>query len=340
MKPNNGDENKALTPSEWGRSLKIPDQTIQEVTLFSDMGWAMDNNNKSRQLSIHEKKMVALACVKTGLSVMGKQVIFLGNSLYVTKGGKIAMARKDKDRPLAKIEVRPATETERQDYGVVHNDPTKPLECEHLWFAEIYALFNGDVMKVSDAYGHACVSNIKLYGKEKDPRRYCADMASTRAVSRALTLAYDFFGFESWEEVGLQPGPVEASYTIEDGKTATETVKNIIAEKAEEVALPETLEKVSAGYVQVEGGDEPVVPVTAIHVLQLMEEHVDSLPEGFRKKYPDQRVMLYGQEALDGLKDKIERFALPQGGPDSGETEEIGSETGQPIPVREEGAAG
>ncbi len=229
----NQNKDNAVIPSQWAKSLKIPETAIQEVKLYSNLGWAMDAYGKPRQLSIDEQKMMALATYKLGFSAMGKQLIFLGNSLYVTKGGKIAVARKDEKMPMTRVKVRPATSDERVAYGILHNEPEEQANYEHLWYAEIFARIDGETVSVSDAYGHACVSNIKLYGKEKDPRRLCADMASTRAISRALSQAYDFFGIDSFEEVAMMPDnnktePIDVSADVTTVEPEGNAVKDVL----------------------------------------------------------------------------------------------------------------
>ncbi len=207
---NENPETKALT---WRETMKIPPMVWEEVITFDGLGWAIDKYNQPMALTDPEKKVLCLFIVKSGLSLVGKQAMFLGNSVYVSKTGKIAVAKKDKKMPLARIDVRAATEAERSGYGIAEQENPTKATYEHLWYAQIFAWTgppdceskDKTVQPVAEAFGHAFLGNIKLKGKENDPVRLCADMAQTRAVSRALTYAYDFFGAESLEEVWDRP---------------------------------------------------------------------------------------------------------------------------------------
>jgi len=310
------DQNGSKVQSKWGDEMGIAETTTQEVSLFSSMGWALDNYGKPRQLSNDEKKMIALACHNTGLSVMGKQIMYLGNSLYVTKSGKISVSRRDKERPLHRIKVRPATEEERTAYGTIHNKPnateTRQIKTrngsytaevslyEHLWYAEIHAKIDDKVEIVSDAFGHACIDNIRLNQKEKDPRRLCADMASTRAVSRALTQAYDFFGIESYEEVALRAEPIDVSYEEVDPTEKTDKLADELSEQA---------------------GTDEGEQVSMKAVQKLRDENKDLLPTDKLTKFNDERLAGLTADGLrvtsEEIKELIDEAKKASGGHES-----------------------
>lgn len=235
MDKNNGKE----VARTWGETLHIPPAIIEEVKMFDGAGWALASSGQPRQLTAPELKLVALICHRTGLSVAGKQMIFLGNSLYITKGGKVAKARQDEKMPLVRVETRPATDEERQAEGLpAVGEQSDPTKRDYLAYAEIHAKVDDKVEKVSSAFGHANVGNINLRGKERDSFRLCKDMSETRAISRALSQVYDFFGLASYEEVAMGR-PVEAEYTVEDnGKTTTENLTDRMKKKADD--LPAT----------------------------------------------------------------------------------------------------
>ena len=256
-------EEQAVVPSRWAKSMDISETVVQEVKLFNNMGWALDGYGKPKKLSEDENKMMALICHKLGLSPVGKQVFFLGNSVYVAKTGKISKARRDANMPLVRIDVRPATEEEREAAGLIYNDPEEAKKFEHYWHATIFAKLDGEVIQVANEFGHACVSNINLRGKENDPRRLCSDMAKTRAISRGLSMVYDFFGVDSYEEVAL-------------GQPKANEVIDVEAEVVE----------------QTEGG------CSIQDVLVFMEENREHLPPAQFEKYTEERLKTYHPDAL------------------------------------------
>lgn len=267
-------DDKAVVNSEWGKSLSIPEQVIQEVKLFNQLGWALDNYGKPRELSEPESKMMALICHKLGLSPVGKQVMFLGNSIYVAKSGKVSKARRDDIMPLVRATVRPATLDERKFAGLIHNDPEKALVFEHYWHAEIYAMVKGEIQLVASEFGHACVGNINLRGKEVDPRRLCSDMAKTRAVSRALSMIYDFYGVESYEEVAINNNNQPSQPVLD---TTVEIVDDT------------------------EGG------CSVQDVLKLMEDNKEYLPENIDKKYTKEVLSKYTPDGLLKTKEMLDK---------------------------------
>lgn len=297
------DPNKELTVSKWGEAVGVPESIIQEVKTFASSGWALNSYGQSRELNLSEIKMCALACQRTGLSLIGKQVIFLGNGLYVTKGGKIAVARNDKVNPLSRVDVRPATDDERESYGLRFSNPEDALKYEHLWYAEIYVRNKeGQPEKVSNSFGHACIGNIKLKGREQDPTRLCADMASTRAVSRALSQFYDFFGMESVEEI-LQ-APLD---------TRCDVLPTSEPENGRTNAL--------AGKIGVEESQEH--GMDAAHLIAEIETR--ELPDEIKAQYGFERLETFNQEALNNVWKEIQgmpKVSTPEAEQQKGSGEE------------------
>lgn len=313
-------DDKALTESAFGDSLGIPKDVIAEVKVWAQSGWVKDGFGNVRELTPNEQKMVALVAWKTGLSVVGKHVIMLGDTLYVSKQGKVRVARHDKELPYVRCETRPATAEERKMAGLIYNDPEDWQKFEHYWRAEVYAIVAGSVEKVANSYGHACVANINLKGKTADPRRLCSGMAETRAVSRALSSVYDFFGMESMEEVAVarqmeQHEVIEAKSEVVGESKSVDDVLQLLEDNADSIP-PEYAEKYSkekiarmdgrtrddlyaalAATIETNGGGAPDA-VTLEQVLAFMEEHSDALPENLLKKYTRERLESYTQEAL------------------------------------------
>ena len=316
-----GEVRDDLTPSQWAVKLGIPEQIIQEVKTFSSAGWALDSNNQPRNLNAWEMKALALQAYKSGLSVLGKQLFFLGNGIYVGKSGKVSIARRDTGIPFVRATVRPASKQERENYGIVNNDPAEPMLYEHLWFAEVYAKVEGKVEKVSDSFGHACISNIHLKYKEKDPIRLCADMASTRAISRALSLVYDFFGLESWEEVVLGQEIPATAVVVETRSVKDKILDKIGTVPAEQVSPPPPA--------------EPPVPVETIQsklideIMGLFSEHGKKFSQAERTFYSNRKnVEDYGEAELLTIRDRLfKKIGIDI--PKAGEPEEAEGSEGQ-----------
>lgn len=310
-----------LTPSKWAASLNIPEVIIQEVKLFSQMGWALDGSGKSRSLTPIEQKFLALKCHQSGLSLAAGHMIFLGTKLYVTIAGKRAAAMKDPVKPYFRVAIRPATKEEREMYGIQNNDPKLPKLFEHLWYAEIFALIGGKEVLVGADYGHACYQNINLRGKDTDTVHLCADMAKTRAQGRALSQSYDFFGLDGYEEVGTLP----TTYEIipDPQKSLTERLKD----KALEIeTVPAQVPPPPPVQEQTESGDNTPAPedtwsgpvednqpavadtptqaprsvgeVTVQDVLLFIEENKDVLPPADRSRFTEAKLKRYKPEAL------------------------------------------
>lgn len=314
-----------LTPSKWAASLNIPEVIIQEVKLFSQMGWALDGSGKSRALTPIEQKFLSLKCHQSGLSLAAGHMIFLGTKLYVTIAGKRAAAMKDPVKPYFRAAIRPATKEERELYGISNNDPKLPKLFEHLWYAEIFALIGGKEVLVGADYGHASYANINLRGKDTDTVHLCADMAKTRAQGRALSQSYDFFGLDGYEEVGTLP----TTYEIieEPQKSLTERLKD----KALEIeTVPAQVPPPPPVQEQTESGDNTPAPedtgsgpadepvfstnsapldtptqtpsnkgeVTVQDVLLFIEENKDVLPPADRSRFTEAKLKRYKPEAL------------------------------------------
>ena len=310
-----------LTPSKWAASLNIPEVVIQEVKLFSQMGWAMDGSGKSRALTPIEQKFLALKCHQSGLSLAAGHMIFLGTKLYVTISGKRSAAMKDPNKPYFRAAIRPATKEEREMYGISNNDTKLPKLFEHLWYAEIFSLIGGKEVLVGADYGHASYANINLRGKDTDTVHLCADMAKTRAQGRALSQAYDFFGLDGYEEVGTLPTTYEVIQ--EPQKSLTDRLKD----KALEIEIvPAQVPPPPPVQEQTESGANPPAPedtgsgpaddnfpavvdtptqaprnvgeVTVQDVLLFIEENKDVLPPADRSRFTKAKLERYKPEAL------------------------------------------
>lgn len=326
-----------LTPSKWAAALGISEIIMQRVKTYSEAGWATDGNGASRKLSLPEMKMLAIAEHETGLSAAAGQLLFLGNKLYIPVAGKRAKALKDKDKPLWAVKTDFASADERAAYGVVNNDPKLPKLFEHLIKATLFTRIDGEIIELSTAYGHACVSNIKLRQKEMDPVHSCHDMAETRAISRALSMVYDFFGIDSYEEVALTPIPTNVEIIPEEApKSLTERLKekadNIttvpaqvpppppVQEQTESGANPPAPENMGAGPADDDSRavvDTPTQPspelgvVTVQDVLSFIEEHKAVLPPADLARFTQGKLVRYNpgnlRLAMESLRKALER---------------------------------
>ena len=280
-------------PAEWSEKLGIAVAIVEEVENASLRGWAKDANGNKRQLAQHEKRSLVLLKHQTGLSILGGQIIWLGDTAYITKPGKVSMARRDPDIPLRKVSVRPATKEEREMHGIVEHVCEKPREFEFLAYAEIYAMMDGKMEIVSDGFGHANYNNINLKGKDKECFRLCKDMAETRAVSRALSVVYDSFGLPSYEEVA-------------QGNTFGAPEPRVVIETDAEVVEPDK--------------GEPGTLITAESIRKLIDDNAKLLPDAIATgtKFSLERLKKYNVEGLattyENIEEKIKKAQKDSGG--------------------------
>jgi len=244
----------AVVPSGWAESMGIDEKIITEIKTCSTHGWALDRDKKPRALTVTEMQMIALACHKTGLSLMSKQIMFLGDKLYVSKSGRVYMARTDKQMPFVRLTTRPATEEERKSYGLPAGEIEDSKKHQFLAYCEVYALVNNKIELVASAYGHANYNNVHLKGIETDTFRLCKDMSETRAQNRALAQVYDPLGLDSYEDIYLAKAErpkvidievevVEPGTSVDDVVKLLEENKEVLGEKLVNKFTPEILKE-------------------------------------------------------------------------------------------------
>jgi len=185
------------------KDVKIPNVKIDKTTSRE----LMQQRNKeiakalwAGKLTQAEQAAINQICLIYGLDPIMKQVVCLGGNIYITGGGLKVIGNRNKEEKIDGIQVIPANEQERKDYGCIYNDPTKD-EYQHLFKAIIY---KRGCSQPFIEWGEADKGNVKLYNSDF---KTIADMAKTRAVNRALRNAYDV-AFTSLEEVGYQPEQV------------------------------------------------------------------------------------------------------------------------------------
>lgn len=129
------------------------------------------------KMTVNEKAALNHICLMYGLDPLLREVIFLGGNFYIVVSGMVKIANRDKDAPLAGINLRPATMEERALIGVKDDKI-------YLWHCEVW---KKGIEKPFVEWGEASADDVNLHGKKvKDIRA----MARTRAKGRALKEAY------------------------------------------------------------------------------------------------------------------------------------------------------
>lgn len=161
-----------------GKALEVP-----EMDVGADRKALMEKSREiakamwPSKMTANEKAALNHICLMYGLDPLLKEVIFLGGNFYIVVSGMVKIANRDKDAPLAGIDLRPATMEERKLIGVTDDK-------RYLWRCEVW---KKGIEKPFVEWGEASADDVSLYGeKVKDIRA----MARTRAKGRALKEAY------------------------------------------------------------------------------------------------------------------------------------------------------
>ncbi|MCM8804230.1 MAG: hypothetical protein NC833_03130 [Candidatus Omnitrophica bacterium] len=182
------------------KEVKVPQVKMEEGTsreLLQQQQREVAKALWTGKLTPAEQSAVNLITTMYSLDPILKQIVVLGGNIYITSGGLKVIANRNKETAIDGIQVIPATEQERKNYGCINNDPSKD-EYQHLFKAIVY---KKGCSQPFIEWGEADKGNVKLFNADF---KSIADMAKTRAVNRALRNAYDI-AFTSIEEIGYQP---------------------------------------------------------------------------------------------------------------------------------------
>jgi hypothetical protein len=148
-----------------------------------NMGGGRNGPDLSRQQAL----TVATMAVRLGLDPTLQHLMFMGNKVYITLPGLLAMANNHPE--YDGMHFRPCTKQEREDFYHPREDPSD----EHLWVAMVYRKDRGHP---SIGYGRAAVASVKLGVRASSSNRFSPadqwsqEMAQARARARALRGAF------------------------------------------------------------------------------------------------------------------------------------------------------
>lgn len=152
---------------------------------LTSAGWTVGEGKKASAPSREQAFLVARASVAYGLDPLMGELLVLGNKLYVTAAG---LRRHAATRGLRRIATRPLNAVEREEHRVG--------EDEEAWIAEVYVR-DEDLPFVGYGYADPLNSAVATVYRWEDgnrssflDRRILRGHAETRAVSRALRLAF------------------------------------------------------------------------------------------------------------------------------------------------------
>lgn len=152
---------------------------------LTSAGWTVGEGKKAAAPSREQAFLVARASVAYGLDPLMGELLVLGNRLYVTAAG---LRRHAATRGLRRIATRPLTAVEREEHRVGDD--------EEAWIAEVYVK-DEEFPFVGYGYSDPMNSTVATVYRWEDgnrssflDRRILRGHAETRAVSRALRLAF------------------------------------------------------------------------------------------------------------------------------------------------------
>lgn len=157
----------------------------REVSRLTTAGWRVGEGKKAEPPTPEQRFLIAQAAVAYGLDPLMGELLLLGSRIYVTAAG---LRRHAATRGLRRIFARPLTAAERFDHRVT--------EDEEAWVAEVYVQGEAEPY-ISYGYADPDNSAVATVVRWQDnqrttflDRRILRNHAETRAISRALRLAF------------------------------------------------------------------------------------------------------------------------------------------------------